>query len=151
SYTTFKFDNLHVDPSNIQSGGTAKVSVDVSNTGNREGDEVAEMYIHQRIASVTRPIMALKGFQRITLKPGEKRTVQFTITPDALSLLNVDMHKVVEPGAFDIMVGPSSVQTQKVTLNVVGVEGQTGQSVMSQPPAGSESGMVSSFDDLKVS
>ncbi|HZQ18962.1 MAG TPA: CIA30 family protein [Terriglobales bacterium] len=150
SYTTFKFDNLHVDPSNIQSGGTAKVSVDVSNTGNREGDEVAEMYIHQRIASVTRPIMALKGFQRISLKPGEKRTVEFTITPDALSLLNVDMHKVVEPGAFDIMVGPSSVQTKTVTLNVVGPEGQTGQSVMSQPPAGSESGMVSNFDDLKV-
>ncbi|HKW17891.1 MAG TPA: CIA30 family protein [Terriglobales bacterium] len=151
SYTTFKFDNLHVDPPQIQSSGTAKVSVDVSNTGDREGEEVAQMYVHQRIASITRPVMALKGFQRISLKPGEKRTVEFTITPDALSLLNVDMRKVVEPGAFDIMVGPSSVQTQKLTLNVVGPEGQTGQSVMSQPPAGSESGMVSNFDDLKVS
>jgi hypothetical protein len=128
----------------------AKISVDVSNTGEREGDEVAQMYIHQRVASVTRPVMALKGFRRIHLNPGEKRTVEFTITPDALSLLNVDMHKVVEPGAFDVMVGPSSVQTQTVTLNVLGIEGQTGQGVLSAAPTGSETGMVSNFDDQKV-
>ena len=151
SYTTFNFENLRIDPSHIQKGGTAKVSLDVSNTGDREGDEVVQMYIHQRIASVTRPVMALKGFQRITLKPGEKRTIEFAVTPDALSLFNADMHKVVEPGAFDIMVGPSSVQTRTVTLNVLGPDGQTGKSVMSQPPSGFESGIVSNFDDLKVS
>jgi hypothetical protein len=151
SYTSFKFENLHLEPPQIYVGGTAKISVDVSNTGEREGDEVAQMYIHQRVASVTRPVMALKGFRRIHLNPGEKRTVEFTITPDALSLLNVDMHKVVEPGAFDVMVGPSSVQTQTVTLNVLGIEGQTGQGVLSVAPTGSEAGMVSNFDDQKVS
>ncbi|MGH9515017.1 MAG: CIA30 family protein [Terriglobales bacterium] len=150
SYTTFKFENLHVDPAQIYVGGMAKVSVDVSNTGVREGDEVPQMYVHQRVASVTRPVMALNGFQRIHLNPGEKKTVEFTITPDALSLLNVDMRKVVEPGAFDVMVGPSSVQTQTVTLNVVGIEGQTGQGVLSSAPAESETGMVSNFDDLKL-
>jgi beta-glucosidase len=149
SYTTFKFENLRLEPAQIYIGGTAKVSVEVSNTGDREGDEVPQMYVHQRVASVTRPVMALKGFQRIRLNPGEKKTVEFTITPDALSLLNVDMHKVVEPGVFEIMVGQSSVQTQTITLNVVGPEGQTGQA-LSAAPAGSESGMVSNFDDLKV-
>jgi len=149
SYTTFKFENLHVDPSRILSRGSAKVSVDVSNTGNREGDEVVQMYIHQRIASVTRPVMARKGFARITLKPGEMRTVELPITPDALSLLDADMHKVVEPGAFDVMVGPSSVETQKVTLTV-GPQTEAAQPLPS-PPAGSESGLVSNFDDLKVS
>jgi Glycosyl hydrolase family 3 C-terminal domain/Fibronectin type III-like domain/Complex I intermediate-associated protein 30 (CIA30) len=149
SYTTFKFENLRLEPAQIYIGGTTKVSVEVSNTGDREGDEVPQMYVHQRVASVTRPVMALKGFQRIRLNPGEKKTVEFTITPDALSLLNVDMHKVVEPGVFEIMVGQSSVQTQTITLNVVGPEGQTGQA-LSAAPAGSESGMVSNFDDLKV-
>jgi beta-glucosidase len=149
SYTTFKFENLRLEPAQIYIGGTAKVSVEVSNTGDREGDEVPQMYVHQRVASVTRPVMALKGFQRIRLNPGEKKTVEFTITPDALSILNVDMHKVVEPGVFEIMVGQSSVQTQTITLNVVGPEGQTGQA-LSAAPAGSESGMVSNFDDLKV-
>jgi hypothetical protein len=151
SYTKFRFENLHVEPAQIYSGGTAKVSVDVSNTGEREGDEVAQMYIHQRVASVTRPVMALKGFQRITLKPGEKRTVEFTITPNALSLLDVDMHKLVEPGVFEIMVGPSSVQTQMVALTVVGAEGQTGQSSLPATPAGSNAGVMSNFDDMKTS
>src|SRR6266480_1542820 len=98
SYTTFKFENLRVEPSQISAGGTAKVSVDVSNTGSRDGDEVPQFYIHQKIASVTRPVMQLKGFQRITLHSGEKKTVEFTITPDTFSMLNTDMHKVVEPG-----------------------------------------------------
>ena len=80
SYTTFKFDNLKVEPQQIMLAGTAKVSVDVTNTGTREGDEVPQLYIHQRVASVTQPVMQLKGFERITLKPGEKRTVTFTVT-----------------------------------------------------------------------
>ena len=151
SYTTFKFDNVHVDPPQIYPGGTARVSVEVSNTGDRAGDEVPQMYIHQRVASVTRPVMLLKGFQRIHLNPGERRTVEFTITPDSLSLWNADMHKVVEPGAFDIMVGPSSAQTQMVTLTVLGAEGQTGQSALPLAPGGSASGLVSNFDDLTTS
>jgi len=151
SYTTFKFENLRVEPSQIRVGGTAKVSVDISNTGTRDGDEVAQLYIHQKIASVTRPVMQLKGFQRVTLRSGEKRTVEFTITSDTLSMLNTDMHNVVEPGIFELMVGPSSDQTKTVPLSVVGVYGETGIAPPPPPPAGSESGVVSNFDDLKVS
>ncbi len=151
SYTTFTFENLRVEPSQIHVGRTAKVSVDISNTGTRNGDQVAQLYIHQKIASVTRPVMQLKGFQRVTLKSGEKKTVEFTITPDTLSMLNVDMHNVVEPGVFDVMVGPSSDQTKTVPLAVVGVYGETGIAPPPPPPAGSESGVVSNFDDLKVS
>ena len=109
------------------SGGTAKVSVDVTNSGSREGDEVPQLYIHQRVASVTQPVMQLKGFQRITLKPGEKKTVDFTITPEMLSMLNIDMHQVVEPGVFDVMVGPSSDQTGMAALTVVGLHGDNGK------------------------
>jgi hypothetical protein len=148
SYTRFKFDNLHVEPSQIQPGGSAKVTVDVSNIGDRQGDEVAQMYVHQKVASLTRPVMALKGFERISLNPGEKRSVEFTITPDALSLLDFDMHKVVEPGAFEIMVGPSSAETKTVMLTVLGGEGQALQSVA---PAGSPAGTISNFDDLSLS
>jgi beta-glucosidase len=119
SYTTFKFGNLRVDPPQIGVGATAKVSVDVTNTGAREGDEVAQLYIHQCVASVTRPVEELRGFKRVTLKPGEKTTVEFTLTPDALSMLNIDMHRVVEPGTFAIMVGPNSVNTSSVALEVV--------------------------------
>jgi beta-glucosidase len=118
SYTTFAFDNLHLEPAEIGAAGQTTASVDVTNTGSREGDEVAQLYIHQRLASVTRPVMELRAFERVTLKPGEKKTVRFKITPLELQMLNRDMHWVVEPGTFDIMVGPSSVQTTSVQLLV---------------------------------
>lgn len=119
SYTTVRFDNLRVEPEQIGVGGKAVVHVDVTNTGQREGDEVPQLYLHQRIASVTRPIMELRGFQRVTLKPGEKKTVDFVITPEMLSMLNAEMQTVVEPGVFDVMVGPSSDQTSTIALKVV--------------------------------
>src|SRR4029077_20716624 len=147
SYTAFGFSNLRVEPTQILSDGTAKVSVDIPNSGPREGDEVPQLYIHQRVAEVTQPVMQLRGFQRITLKPGEKKTVEFTITPDMLSMLNIDMHRVVEPGVFDVMVGPSSDETSMVALTVLGPHGETGKPL---PPAGSESGIVSTFDDGKI-
>ncbi len=118
SYTTFKFENLRIEPTQILPGGTTTVRVDVTNTGDREGDEVPQLYVHQQIASVTRPVKQLAGFQRIHLKPGEKTSVEFQITPAALSLINVDMHQVVEPGLFDIMVGPSSAKTESIILEV---------------------------------
>ncbi len=151
SYTTFKFDNLKVEPQQIMQAGTARVSIDVTNTGTREGDEVPQFYIHQRVASVTQPVMQLKGFERITLKPGEKRTVTFKVTPDMLSILNIDMHRGVEPGVFDMMVGPSSDKTTTVRLTVTGTGGETGKPVALAPvPAGSENNMVSNFDGGKV-
>jgi beta-glucosidase len=119
SYTTFHFDNLRVEPATIAPDGTATVSVDVQNTGDRAGDEVAQFYIHQRIASVTQPVMKLRDFERLTLKPGEKTTVKFTVKADTLSMLDSEMHPVVEPGTFDMMVGPGSDQTQTVPLEVV--------------------------------
>jgi beta-glucosidase len=150
SYTTFKFDNLRVEPKQILTGGTAKVSVDVTNTGQREGDEVPQLYIHQRVADVTQPVMQLKGFERITLRPGDKRTVEFTVTPEMLSILNIDMHRVVEPGIFELMVGPSSDRVSTVRLTVANSQGETGRPALPPPPAGSESGVVSNFDDGRV-
>ena len=149
SYTTFKFENLRVEPAQIEIGGVAKASGDVTNTGSREGAEVPQLYLHQRVASVTQPVMQLKGFERITLKPGEKRTVEFTINSAMLSILNTDMHRVVEPGIFDVMVGPSSADTKKVALKVVDLNGQAGTPATLKPK-GSESGVVSTFDDLKI-
>jgi len=129
SYTNFQFDNLRVEPQQILQGGTAKVSVDVTNFGTREGDEVPQLYVHQRIASVTQPVMQLKGFERITLKAGEKRKVTFTVTPEMLSIWNAGMQRVVEPGVFDLMVGPSSDKTATVRLTVAGSHGETGKPV----------------------
>lgn len=119
SYTTFNYENPRVDSPSIAPAGTEIISVDITNTGNREGAEVAELYIHERVTPVTVPVMALRGFQRVTLKPGEKTTVQFQLTPDSLSLYDEHMHRVVVPGTFDVMVGPSSAQTQKVSFDVV--------------------------------
>jgi beta-glucosidase len=149
SYATFRFDNVRVEPSRIAVGGTAMVAVDVTNTGAREGDEVAQLYVHQKVASVTRPVMLLKGFERITLKPGEKKTVTFRVTPETLSMLDLNMQRVVEPGIFELMVGPSSAQTTKVTLSVTGARGETGLPLLPPPPAGSESDLVSDFEDPK--
>jgi beta-glucosidase len=80
----------------------------VKNTGEREGDEVVQLYIHHVTGSVATPVKQLKGFERIALRPGDVKTVTFTLTPEELALLNQDMHWVVEPGALDIMVGASS-------------------------------------------
>jgi beta-glucosidase len=118
SYTTFTFENLRLEPAEIGAAGQTVASVDITNTGSRVGDEVAQLYIHQKLASVTRPVMELRGFERVTLKPGEKKTVQFKITPIELQMINRDMHWVVEPGTFDIMVGPSSTETTTVSLVV---------------------------------
>ncbi len=119
SYTQFRFDNVRVEPKSIRPGGSAKVSVDVTNTGDRAGDEVAQLYIHQRVASVTRPVKELRGFKRVSLEPGQKVTVDFTLTPEALSLIDINMNRVVEPGMFDLMVGANSAETTTIPLEVV--------------------------------
>ena len=119
SYTTFEYANLKVTPAQIGPAGEAKVSVTVTNTGKRAGDEIVQLYIHDLVSSVTRPVMELKDFKRVSLKPGESKTVEFTITPDKLSFLNLNMESVVEPGSFDIMVGTSSVKYETAKLEVV--------------------------------
>ena len=106
SYTEFKYSNLNIDVNEEE--GKVVVSVDVENISNREGDEVVQLYIHDAVASVARPIKELKGFKRITLKPGEKKTVTFTLTLDDLAFYDINMRRVVEPGVFEVMVGSSS-------------------------------------------
>ncbi len=118
SYTTFKLDNIHIAPAEIAPNANATVTLDVTNTGDREGDEVPQLYVHQKVSSVTRPVLELRGFQRVHLRPGEKTTVRFTLTPESLALWNEDMKFVVEPGIFDILVGTSSTKTQAFQLKV---------------------------------
>jgi beta-glucosidase len=123
SYTTFAYSNLKVSPEKIGPRESAKVSVTVSNTGKRAGDEIVQLYIRDLVSSVTRPIMELKDFKRISLGSGEGTTVEFVLTPDRLSFLDLNMQTVVEPGWFDIMVGTSSVKYDTVKLEVVGTKG----------------------------
>jgi beta-glucosidase len=118
SYTTFEYSNLKVAPAQIGPFGRAEVSATVTNTGKVKGDEIVQLYIRDLVSSVTRPVMELKDFKRITLPPGESKTVTFVITPDKLSFLDINMNRVVEPGWFDIMVGTSSVKHQKAKLEV---------------------------------
>ncbi len=118
SYTTFRLGQPRLSASTISPSGHATVEVDVTNTGKRAGDEVVQMYIHDEISSVTRPVKELKNFERLSLKPGESRTVRFEITPEKLWFTNIDMKRVVEPGTFQIMVGTDSTKTQDVILTV---------------------------------
>jgi beta-glucosidase len=120
SYTTFEYSDLQITPLKIPVNGTADISVKISNTGKVEGTEVAQLYLRDVIGSVTTPIKALKGFNRITLKPGESGTVSFKIGPEQLSLWNREMKQVVEPGEFKIMIGSSSEdirQTSSLWVN----------------------------------
>ena len=120
SYTTFEYQNMQVSPAVIKPDGQATVSVEVTNTGTRSGEEVVQLYIHDVVTErVTRPVKELKGFRRITLQPGESRVVGFTLTVEELSYLNEKMQRVVEPGIFEIMVGTSSEEVQMVKLEVV--------------------------------
>ena len=119
SYTSFEYSNLKVSPAQIGSAGQTKVNVTVTNSGQRAGDEIVQLYIRDLVSSVTRPVMELKDFRRVSLAPGESKTVEFVITPDKLSFLNLNMESVVEPGWFDIMVGTSSVKYLTAKLEVV--------------------------------
>jgi beta-glucosidase len=118
SYSTFKYDTPRVTPETIGPEGTAHVSVNVTNTSKVRGDEVVQLYIRDEISSVTRPVKELRGFRRIALDAGEAKTVEFTLGFDELSFLNRDMHRVVEPGTFKIMVGGNSVDLVETKLIV---------------------------------
>ena len=118
SYTTFEISAPRLSRDRIGAGDDVQVSVDVRNTGARAGDEVVQLYIRDRVSSVTRPVQELRGFQRVTLQPGESRTVTFALTPRALQFWNAEMRRVVEPGEFEIHVGPNSVNLQTAVLTV---------------------------------
>ena len=108
SYTEFRFSNLRVDPPEIDTGSDTHVSVDVENVGKRSGVETVQLYLHQRFAPVATPVKQLRGFRRVALNPGEKKTITLTLGPEDLSLLDSEMRWVVVPGTFEIMVGKSS-------------------------------------------
>jgi beta-glucosidase len=120
SYTQFTFGKPRLEKNTISLDESTRVLVDVTNTGKVVGDEVVQMYIRDCISSVTRPVKELKGFQRITLDPGQTETVSLDITPKHLAFYDIDMNYTVEPGEFVIMVGNSSrdEDLQKVTLTV---------------------------------
>ena len=120
SYTTFAIQNVRLEKKTIRTNGSTRVLADVTNTAKREGAEVVQMYIRDAVSSVTRPVKELKGFQKITLRPGEKKTVSFEITSDLLAFYDINMKYVVEPGEFFIMVGNSSrdEDLSKITLTV---------------------------------
>jgi beta-glucosidase len=109
SYTRFKYSDLRVSPKQISVTGQVLVRVDVENTGKRAGDEVVQLYVHEVRSSVKRPSKELRGFERVSLLPGQKKTIAFTLAGEKLAFWDVRTHGfVVEPGAFDVLVGSSS-------------------------------------------
>jgi len=118
SYTSFKYAEPMIDKTEITSTQSIHVSVQVTNTGKVAGEEVVQVYIHDRISKGVRPIKELKDFTRVALQPNETKTVTFTITPDKLSYYNPDLQKVIEPGDFDVMVGTNSEDVKKVSFKV---------------------------------
>jgi beta-glucosidase len=120
SYTTFSYSSPTVAPARIAPDGRTTASVEVTNTGKRAGDEVVQLYVRAEVSRATRPVMELKGFRRITLAPGEKRTVTFDLGPEQLSYHGPDLKRVVEPGRFQVMVGGSSAEVKSVGLDVAG-------------------------------
>lgn len=118
SYTTFDISAPRLGTPVIGIADKAMVEVDVTNTGKVAGDEVVQLYVRDDLASVTRPLLELKRFERVTLKPGERRTVRFELTPDDLALWNSEMKRVVEPGTFTLSAGPNSATLKSATLTV---------------------------------
>ena len=118
SYTTFELGEPRLSSSRIQAGEAVEVAVDVHNSGRRAGDEVVQVYVRDRAASVTRPVKLLKGFRRVTLQPGERTTVRITLAPQAFALIGRDMRPVIEPGEFEIMTGPNSRDLKSTVLEI---------------------------------
>lgn len=119
SYTTFSYSDVKLSANEMAKNGSVTATVTVTNTGKRDADEVVQLYVHDLVASIARPVKELKGFERIHLAAGESKTVTFAIGADQLSFYNADLKKVVEPGDFDIMVGHDSrnLKTARLTVN----------------------------------
>lgn len=118
SYTTFSYSDVTLSSNKMDKNGKVTASVTVTNTGKRDGAEVVQLYIHDLVGSITRPVKELKGFEKITLGAGESRKVTFTITPDLLRFYDYNLNYVAEPGDFDVMIGTNSqsVKTARLTL-----------------------------------
>lgn len=119
SYTTFAYSNLRLSSPRLRMKRAVEVLVDIANVGERAGDEVVQLYVRDRIASVTRPAMELRGFKRVSLARGESTTVAFVLTAPDLACTGADMERTVELGEFDVMVGPNAAELQSVPLTLV--------------------------------
>lgn len=119
SYTEFAYSDFKLDGTTLRPDGKLKAFVTVTNTGSRSGDEIVQLYLRDVQASVARPVKELKHFERISLDPGQSKTVEFTITPDDLKFYNYDLQYVAEPGDFKVMVGPDSRRVESLTFNYV--------------------------------
>ena len=118
SYTTFEYSDVTLSASEMTADGSITAQVTVTNTGDREGKEIAQLYIRDMVGSITRPIKELKGFEKIALAPGESKTVSFEIDRTDLEFFNYNLEKVVEPGEFKIFIGKDSQTTNEATLIV---------------------------------
>jgi beta-glucosidase len=118
TYTTFKYSDLKVDSSSIAPDGTLRVSADIANTGKREGTEVVQLYIHDRLAPTSRPVRELKGFQRVALAPGEHKQVDFTVDANDLGSYDPQMHWIVPASTYDVWVAPDSASGIQGTFEV---------------------------------
>jgi beta-glucosidase len=119
SYTTFGYDDLRLSTARLRRSDSLVVSVRVTNTGQRAGDEVVQLYLRDEVASITRPVLALRRFQRLTLAPGEARTVAFTLRAEDLAFPGVNLEPVVEPGFFTVGVGGSSTDLRQIRFELV--------------------------------
>jgi beta-glucosidase len=118
SYTSFAVTNLRVDTANVSRNGRVRASVDVTNTGRRAGDEVVQLYLHDPVASLSQPVRRLRGFERVSLAPGAKRTVTFTLDKDDFGFYDNRGSFVVEPGRIDLFAGSSSAATLTTSVTV---------------------------------
>jgi beta-glucosidase len=118
SYTTFEYSPMTLSSDAMTTSGKITASVNVTNTGAVEGTEVVQFYIRDMVGSIARPVQELKGFERISLKPGESRTVTFTIDAELLKFYNKDLEYVCEPGQFEAMIGPNSRDVQRKTFTL---------------------------------
>ena len=119
SYTTFEYGDIRLSSDKMTSDGSIKATINVKNTGNRDGDEIVQLYIHDQVAGVSRPVKELKGFQRIHLSAGESKDVTFEITPELLKYYNYNLEYVLDPGTFDLMIGPNSSNLKTVSFTVM--------------------------------
>ena len=119
SYTTFKYSNVKLVSNSLKKNEVLKVIFDLENTGKYEGTEVAQLYVKDKVGSVTRPVKELKRFTRVTLKPGEKKNVTFELPVSELAFWDINMKKVVEPGDFSLWVAPNSQTGEEVFFRVV--------------------------------
>ncbi len=119
SYTTFQYNNLKLSATEFTPKGQIEVTFDLKNTGKYEGTEVAQLYVRDKVGSVTRPVKELKRFTRVTLKPGETKNISFTLPVEELAFWNIDMKKLVEPGDFTLWVGTNSQEGISADFKVV--------------------------------